>query len=95
VVIGGPVDVEGGVRRVFPVVQREELRLAERALDRNAARPDAGGEERGRDVGTFSRPLAPVEAGDDRGIEGDRRRVVAAARDRQRRRRARVARQPE
>jgi hypothetical protein len=73
-------------------VQSEELRLAQRGLDRNARGPDALGEQRGRDVRALAGALAAIERGDDRGIEADGGRIVTAAGHRPGRRRAGIAR---
>jgi hypothetical protein len=72
-------------------VQPVKLRTGQRGLDRNARRPDALGEQRGRDVRALAGALAAVERRDDRRIDSDRRRVIAAAGNRPGRRRAGIA----
>ena len=92
-VIGSPIDIEGRVRRVGPIVQREERGIGKRRLERDSAGPDAGGEQRGRDVGALSGAFAPVKRRDDCRIQAHRRCMVAAACHRQRRRGTRISRQ--
>ena len=65
---------------------------AKRALDRNARRPDALGEQRGRDVRPLAGALATIECRDDGGIQPDGRRIVTAAAHRPGRRHAGIAR---
>src|SRR2546425_2711270 len=94
-VIGGSIHVERCVRWIRPVVQREERRRGQRGLNRDTAGPDPGGEKRRGDIGALAGALSPIQAHGDRGEQRDRRGMIAAARDRQRRRRARIARQGE
>src|SRR5262252_221427 len=91
-VVGGAIYIRCGAQRIAAIVQTEELCVAQRGLDRDACRPDALGEERGRDVRPLAGALAAVERRDDRRIDTDGRRVVSAAADRPGRRRAGIAR---
>src|SRR4051812_24857267 len=90
--VGRPIHVHRRICGILAVVQAEELRPAQGGLDRDACRPDALGEQRGRDIGSLAGALAPVERGDDRRIEPDGRGVVTAAGHRPRRRYAGIAR---
>ena len=93
VIIGSPIHIERCVRRILPIVQGEELGVAEGALYRDAAGPHALGDQRRRHVRALPRPLTAVEPHDDRGEEAHRRAVISTPRDGQRRRGAGVARQ--
>src|SRR5258706_6553048 len=77
---------------MLAVVQAEELRLGQRRLDRDARRPDALRKERGGDVRALAAALAAIKRGDDRRVQADRRRIVAAPSHRPGRRRARMGR---
>ena len=74
-------------------MQRIEGRVAQRGLNRDAAGPDAFGQERRRDVGALPGALPPIQRRHDRGVDADGRGVIAAACDRQGRRSAGIARQ--
>src|SRR5216683_5669928 len=71
-VVGGPIDVHGGICGALAIVQAVELRARKRRLDRHARRPDAFGEQRSRDIRALAGALPAIERGDDRGIEADR-----------------------
>ena len=90
--VGGAIHVQRRIGGILAIVRREELRLAQRGLDRDARRPDALGEQRGRDIRSLAGALATIERRDDRGIEADGGRIVAAAGHRPGRRRAGIAR---
>ncbi len=90
-VILGAIDVHCRIRRVLAIVQPKELSAAQRSLDRNACRPDALGEERGRDMRPFAGTLATIQGSDDRRIEPDGGGIVTAARHRPGRWRAGIA----
>ena len=81
-VIRGAIHIQRRIRGILPVVQPEELRLAQRGLDRNAGRPDTFSEERRRDIGSLAGALATIKRRHDRGIQADGGRIVAAAGDR-------------
>ena len=74
-----------------PIMQREERGVAKRGLNEDAAGPDSRSEKRRRDVRTLSGALAPVEGRDNRRKQSNSRRVVSAARWRERRWSARIA----
>jgi crotonobetainyl-CoA:carnitine CoA-transferase CaiB-like acyl-CoA transferase len=90
--IGGPVYVQSRIRGILAIVRSKKLRLAQRRLDRDACRPDALGEQRGRDIRPLAGVFTTVERGDDRGIQPDGGGIVAAAGHRPGWRRADVAR---
>ena len=90
--IGGPVYVQRRIGRILAIVRREKLRVAQRRLDRDARRPDALGEQRGRDIRSLAGALATIERRDDRRIEADRGGIVAAPGHRPGRRCAGIAR---
>ena len=91
VVIRRSIHIERCVRRLQPIMQREERGVAKRGLNEDAAGPDSRREERRRDVRTLSGALAPVESRDDRGKQGNRRRVISTARRRESRWSASIA----
>src|SRR3984885_5724237 len=74
------IHIQRRIRRILSVVRSEELRFAQRRLDRNACRPDALGEERRRDIGSLAGSLATIERRNNRGIEADGGGLVAASR---------------
>ena len=86
------IHIQRRICRILSVVRSEEFRFAQRGLDRNACRPDALGEERRRDIGSFAGALTTIERRNNRGIETDGGRVVAAPGHRPGRRLAGVAR---
>ena len=85
------IHIQRGIGGILSVVRRVELRLAQRGLDRNACRPDAFRQERGRDVRSLAGALATIKRRHDRAIQADGGGVVAAAGDRPGRRRTGVA----
>src|SRR5262245_18223976 len=76
---GGAVHIPGGARGIAAIMHPVELRVGQRGLDRNACRPDALSQERGRDIRALARALTAIECGNDRRIDADACRGVAAA----------------
>src|SRR6202040_2703821 len=70
----------------------EEFCVAQRSLDRDAGRPYAFGEKRGRDMRPLAGALATIKRGNDRRIEPDGGRIVTTTGHWPGRRRAGVAR---
>src|SRR6185312_4558758 len=64
--IGGLVYVQRRIGWILAVVRREKLRVTQRRLDRDARRPDALGEQRGRYIRSLAGALATIERRDDR-----------------------------
>src|SRR6266536_1244659 len=78
-VVGSAVDVEGRIGWIGPVVQREKCSVAKRSLSGDGTCPDAGGEQRGRDVGALAAAFALVKRRDDCRIQAHRSRMITAA----------------
>src|SRR5713101_4305017 len=88
----GAIHIHCRIRGVHTIVQPEEFRLAQRGLDRDAGGPHAFGEQRGRDMRSFSGALTTIKGSDDRRIEPDGGGIVATTSHRPGRWRAGIAR---
>ena len=76
--IRSAIDIQGRICRMCPIVQPEEIRLAQRSLDKNARRPDTFSEQRGRHIGAFTGALTTIERRHNRRIQTNRGGIVAA-----------------
>src|SRR3984957_3659414 len=86
-VIRRAIHIECCVGGMQPVVQPEEIRSAQRGLDRNACRPDTLREQRCADIGPLAGAFATIQGRHDRRVQADCGGIVTHTTNRPSRRR--------